>query len=109
MHTRFGLHVTCFSLYCLHLDYSGFTGKKIKSMTTILKKEVSYLLSANQKAVKYTCSTERLVNDFTYSYSILVNFTLCLLALQKGQNLDPFLQAFLSSTVEPTKRKPLPK
>jgi len=41
-------------------------GKKIKSMTTILKKE-------------------------------------------KGQNLDPFLQAFLSSTVEPTKRKPLPK
>lgn len=31
------------------------------------------------------------------------------LALQKGQNLDPFLQAFLSSTVEPTKRKPLPK
>ncbi|CAH3137132.1 unnamed protein product [Pocillopora meandrina] len=41
-------------------------GKKIKSMTTILKKE-------------------------------------------KGQNLDPFLQSFLSSTVEPTKRKPLPK
>lgn len=41
-------------------------GKKIKSMTTILKKE-------------------------------------------KGQNIDPFLQAFLSSTVEPTKRKPLPK
>ncbi|CAH3197092.1 unnamed protein product, partial [Porites evermanni] len=41
-------------------------GKKIKSMTTILKKE-------------------------------------------KGQNLDSFLQAFLSSTVEPTKRKPLPK
>lgn len=27
----------------------------------------------------------------------------------KGQNLDSFLQAFLSSTVEPTKRKPLPK
>ncbi|XP_044174101.1 sorting nexin-14-like isoform X1 [Acropora millepora] len=41
-------------------------GKKIKSMTTILKKE-------------------------------------------KGQNIDSFLQAFLSSTVEPTKRKPLPK
>ncbi|RMX46311.1 hypothetical protein pdam_00000565 [Pocillopora damicornis] len=41
-------------------------GKKIKSMTTILKKE-------------------------------------------KGQNLDPFLQSFLSSTIEPTKRKPLPK
>lgn len=41
-------------------------GKKIKSMTTILKKE-------------------------------------------RGQNLDSFLQAFLSSTVEPTKRKPLPK
>lgn len=41
-------------------------GKKIKSMTTILKKE-------------------------------------------KGQNLDPFLQSFLSSTVEPTKRKPLAK
>lgn len=32
-----------------------------------------------------------------------------ILKKEKGQNLDPFLQAFLSSTVEPTKRKPLPK
>ncbi|KAJ7386263.1 Sorting nexin-14 [Desmophyllum pertusum] len=32
-----------------------------------------------------------------------------ILKKEKGQNIDTFLQAFLSSTVEPTKRKPLPK
>ena len=52
---------------------------------------------------------ERVVSSSQTLYFVYTIDHVMKLLLQKGQNIDPFLQAFLSSTVEPTKRKPLPK
>ncbi|KAK2571577.1 Sorting nexin-14 [Acropora cervicornis] len=96
------------------IDDSLLPAKRNSSRSITQKSNSSYFESCRgqfEKYLQYLCSNPLLKGSallFNF-FSPDKEFSQMFGPEKKGQNIDLFLQAFLSSTVEPTKRKPLPK